>query len=409
MEDLDVRKSWQTSFAAALCAAGVIVEAALGSPVGMTMPSGQTAQPAPVRIAAAPRTPSATPAPATRSKNPFAYVSRAVSSSPILSAFRSEKHAAPTTSATTPKNDPISLATPTGPPTPLFSITSAQACEQRGDIGQARQLYQRALTTWPGNAEVLRAAARMEDRLGQLPLAESLYQQVVAADPQNSGALNDLGLCLARQGKLDQSLQALEQAVRLDPGKALYRNNAATVCIEMRQDQRAMAHLSAVHGPAEVQYNMGQLLVARNRVSEAEHYFKAALDAKPELNDASLALNQLSGRQPVPSPASQNPAVPAANVPATATTETFVPETMPATAPSAAPQAGPQFAPQMGYPSDYGQSTYAPPSYQPPFGPMTGTTASPYPQPSVPWVSQAPPRSLPPVNVGGAVPAGVRR
>ncbi|MEX2316910.1 MAG: tetratricopeptide repeat protein [Pirellulales bacterium] len=416
-----MRKSCLTSIAAALCAAGVIVETVLGSPVGMTMSGGQTAQPAPsapIRVAAAPRasaSETATPTTTSKaSKNPLTYVSKAVSASPILSAFRSEKRSTPAATATPQKTDSISLSTPTGQPTPQLLISSAQMCEQRGDIGQARHLYQQALTMWPGNPEVLRAAARMEDRLGQLPLAESLYQQVVAANPQNAGALNDLGLCLARQGKLPHSLQALEQAVYLDPSKALYRNNAATVCVEMRQDQRAMAHLAAVHGPAEVQYNMGRLLIARNRPADAEAYFKAALVAKPDMQDASIALNQLPGRQPVPPAAAQTPIVPTVT-PTQPTAETIAPTTFPATTTEVAPQLGPQFGPQMGYPSGagtpgFGSSTYVPPTYQPPSAAI-GLATSPYSQPTVPWVGQAPPRFLPPVGVGGAVQAGtpVRR
>ena len=113
----------------------------------------------------------------------------------------------------------------------------------------------------------------MEDRQSNLPLAESLYQQAVTANPQNAAALNDLGLCLAREGKLEPSLQVLEQAVQLQPDKSLYRNNAATVLVEMRQDQRALAHLAAVHNPAEANFNLGQLLVDRGRPADAATVF----------------------------------------------------------------------------------------------------------------------------------------
>ena len=158
-----------------------------------------------------------------------------------------------------PRTDAISLSVPTGPPSPEFFIFAAQMCEKQGDLPQARQNLQRALSMWPGNADVLRAAARMEDRQSNLPLAENLYQQAVTANPQNAAALNDLGLCLAREGKLEPSLQVLEQAIHLQPDKSLYRNNAATVLVEMRQDQRALAHLAAVHNPAEANFNLGQL------------------------------------------------------------------------------------------------------------------------------------------------------
>src|SRR5262249_53721095 len=153
-------------------------------------------------------------------------------------------------------------------------IAFAQLSEQQGNIELARSQFRQALAKWPNDVEVLRATARLEDRQGQLAVAESLYQRAVTAKPQHAGADNDLGLCLAREGKLDQSVQAIEQAVYLQPDKSLYRNNAATVLVELRQDQRALAHLSAVHGAAASNYNLGQLLVSRGRSQEAAPFFQ---------------------------------------------------------------------------------------------------------------------------------------
>jgi len=168
--------------------------------------------------------------------HPIKYFEASVPAIPV--GWKSKTASHPVMPSAAQKPDPLSLSVPTGPPSPEFFIFAAQVCERQGDVAQARQNLQRALGMWPGNAEVLRAAARMEDRQGNLPLAESLYQQAVASNPQNAAALNDLGLCLAREGKLEPSLQAIEQAIQLQPDKALFRNNAATVLVETRQDQR---------------------------------------------------------------------------------------------------------------------------------------------------------------------------
>jgi tetratricopeptide (TPR) repeat protein len=197
---------------------------------------------------------------------------------------------------TTPNyHDSIALSNPAGPPTPELFIAMAQISERQGNVPEARHELQHALTIWPNHIELLRAAARMEDRAGNLPVAESLYGRAVTTNPQHPGALNDFGLCLAREGKLDQSREKLEQAVYLQPDKPLYRNNAATVLVELRQDQRALAHLSAVHAPAEANYNLGQLLVERNRPQDAAKYFQAALAIDPAMQPAQTALAQLNG------------------------------------------------------------------------------------------------------------------
>jgi Tfp pilus assembly protein PilF len=234
-------------------------------------------------------------------------------------------------------------------------------CEQQGDLPQARQNLQKAISMWPNNTDVLRAAARMEDRQKNLPVAESLYQRAVAANPQNAAALNDLGLCLAREDKLEPSLQVLEQAVHLQPDKSLYRNNAATVLVEMRQDQRALAHLAAVHNPADANFNLGQLLVDRGRPADAVTYFQAALQQNPSMQQAQDALVKLGAQTNV---AVQAPAVPA------------MPQQQVA---PGGPVIGPQFStgPQLSYPATArtpgpGTSSYVPPRYVPPVASQPG-------------------------------------
>jgi tetratricopeptide (TPR) repeat protein len=296
-----MRKLWLTTFTALYCAAGFTAATALADPASMALGgrgnsqlptssvwpwSSSTAAPAPQPVIGQP------PQQISATHHPIKYLeAKFGSGNKAASAPR------PTMPPATGKPDPISLNTPSGPPSPELFIFSAQMCEQQNDVPQARKNFQKALTMWPGQVEVLRAAARMEDRQGNLPLAENLYQQAVTANPQHAGALNDLGLCLAREGKLQPSLQALEQAVQLQPSKALYRNNAATVLVEMHQDQRALAHLAAVHGAADANYNLGQLLVERNRSADAAPYFQAALQQNPGLQQAQVALAKLQGSQ----------------------------------------------------------------------------------------------------------------
>ena len=282
MEDPVVRKTWLNTITAALCAVGAAATTAEGSPADMLpwkrssatppAPSAPAGVP-PAMVQAGP--PSALISPY---RHPIKYLGAAISEMPLPGRSKQGKTVAAKPKA---KHDSIGLDTATGPPSPQLMISMAQMCERSGDTAGARHHYQEALKMWPGQVDVLRAAARMEDRLGGLALAESLYQQAVAANPQHAGAHNDLGLCLARQGKLEPSIQVIEQAVCLQPDKPLYRNNAATVLVELRQDQRALAHLSAVHGGAEANFNMGQLLVQRGRPMDAAPYFACRRGDRP--------------------------------------------------------------------------------------------------------------------------------
>jgi len=348
-----VRKDWLTTVAAAVCAVGVAAISASGSPAGMAIASRPQIKPS-FRASALPRSLGPLAASGAQSdenisplRHPVKYLAAAVPDWPQAWKWGGGKDRPDAV----PQHDSISLDKPTGSPTPQFVISLAQNCERQGDVLQARRHYQQALSVWPGQVEVLRAAARMEDRQGELKLAEMLYQQAVAANPQHAGALNDLALCLARQGRLEPSVQVIEHAIQLQPEKALYRNNAATVLVEMRQDQRALAHLAAVHGSAEANYNLGQLLVQRGRASDATPYFVAAIEQNPELQAAHVALAKLQGG--------------GADA-MTVTAPGRMPEsTMPAEAGHVAPQQAPQSGPQLGYPAtarspQAGASSYVP-------------------------------------------------
>ncbi len=387
-----MRRAWLLNVGAALCVAATAAEPAPASPASMTRgqrpatdsgswtdkltfwksDSGVSTRPI-----AAPQSKPSDDISAWR--HPIKYFSAAMSETPIASSMKTNS-----AKATNPATDAIGLSTPTGPATPEFFISVAQVAERQGNIPQARTQLQQGLAKWPTNVDLLRAAARMEDRQGDLKLAEKLYQKAVTTNPDHAGALNDLGLCLARQGKLQESVQSIEQAINLQPTKPLYRNNAATVLVEMRQDQRALAHLSAVHGPAESNFNLGQLLVDRGRPHEAVTYFGRALELDPSMQQAQQAIAQLHGTPAAPAQFASEPAVPQQNV---------------------APVYGPQFAPQQQvaeptFPATargpaFGASSYVPPTNYYPSSPLPAVA------PQAPTYQTATaPRYLPPVQQG---------
>lgn len=313
-----MRTAWLKTIAATLSAVALTGTSVLANPALMA------ARPIPKPQAVSNAAPtasfqSATPprAQASSSKNPIKFLQASL---PDLPFGIGKRDSANPVARPVVHSDAISLDTPVGAPTPKLLIAAAQLAESRGDVATARANFQQALNMWPGDVEVLRAAARMEDRLGQLQIAETLYRQAIAANPGHAGALNDLGLCLARQGQLDASIQVIEQAIQIQPDKALYRNNAATVLVEMRQDQRAIAHLAHVHDAADANYNFGQLLVMRGRAADATQYFQAAIDQNPQMQHAHVALAKLRGEQssrtvtstpaatpPTPAPAATEP------------------------------------------------------------------------------------------------------
>jgi tetratricopeptide (TPR) repeat protein len=168
--------------------------------------------------------------------------------------------------------------------------------ERKGNLDKAEQQYEQALKVEPGNVDVLLAYAHMYDRHERLAEAETYYHKAVQQHPRNASAWNDLGLCLARDEKLAESAEALNKAVALDPKRKLYRNNLATVLIEMGQHDQALRHLQAVHPQAVAFYNVGFLLQEKGDSNTAANYFAQALHADPTFDEARQWLAQVTPR-----------------------------------------------------------------------------------------------------------------
>ncbi|MBN1852125.1 MAG: tetratricopeptide repeat protein [Pirellulales bacterium] len=190
-------------------------------------------------------------------------------------------------------SSPLSLSSPTKAPTPELYISMGLLAEKYGNIDQARLHYEKAVEVAPNDVETLLAFGHLEDRQGRLDEALKYYDRAVRTDPKNATALNDLGLCLARKDDMPAAAQALSQAVQLQPNRELYRNNLATVFLELDRPDEAFAQLSAVHPPAVAHYNMGYLLNRRGDLDKATEHFATATQIDPSMQAAQTWLAKL--------------------------------------------------------------------------------------------------------------------
>jgi tetratricopeptide (TPR) repeat protein len=226
------------------------------------------------------------------------------------------------TGALTPKwpvkqsADPISLSVP-AKTSPEFYVAVARMAEEQDDLGKAEHHYRLALDMAPKSFEALMGYGHMLDRQSKLPEAAELYRLAIQSSPSDSSAHNDLGICCARLGKLTESLAALENAVRLQPKNARYRNNAATVHVQMNRPDQAFSHLKAVHPEAVAYYNLAFLVQQTGDTQTAARLFGEALARNPSMTEARLWMQRLQATQPQPS---RQPAAVARRTPATAPT-----------------------------------------------------------------------------------------
>ncbi len=192
------------------------------------------------------------------------------------------------------KSDPATLFTKKNKPGADLYVTMAKLREQAGDIAEAEKLYQKGLKTDPKSLDALMGYAHLEDRRGHLEAATKLYKRAIAAHPDEVSPYNDLGLCFHRQGRLSESAQTLRHAVDLQPERTLYRNNLATVLVDLDRHDEAFKELSATGSPAMAHYNLANLLHRKGDDTAAVDHFRQALAADPSMEPAQQWLAKLA-------------------------------------------------------------------------------------------------------------------
>jgi len=173
----------------------------------------------------------------------------------------------------------------------------AQLQERAGKYDKAAAEYQKALDMNPKSLPALVGFAHLKDRHGDLQGATELYQKAIKLYPKESAAYNDLGLCLQRRAMLPEAVSMLEKAVALQPDRPLYRNNLATVLVQMDRPNDALIHMVAAHGPAVGHYNLAILLSQRGKPQEAIEHFRQALVHDPSLREAQEGIARLMPEQ----------------------------------------------------------------------------------------------------------------
>ena len=191
--------------------------------------------------------------------------------------------------------DPTSLAYKGSPPGADLYVATARLHETHNNIDAAEAQYKRALQISETDLAAQLGYAHLLDRQGKLDEATHYYQQAALHHPRDATAHNDLGLCYARRGMLNESIVELAKAVELEPQKQLYRNNIATVFVELGQPQQALQHLMVTEQPAVAHYNLACLLQQRGQSQAAASHFAQAAQHDPSLPGVQEWTRQVAG------------------------------------------------------------------------------------------------------------------
>ena len=230
---------------------------------------------------------------------PWAAVGRrAPETGPIASSWNKTTSAIAAAFTTKPKietDDPTSLASKSGKMGPDVYVGLGRLYESQNKPAEAVAQYQKALSISPSDLGAMVSLARLYDRRGESAKAIDYYHKAIKANPKSALAHNDLGLCYARQKQYQQATESLNKAIALQPTNPKYRNNMATVMVELGRTDEAYKQLAAINSEAVAHYNLAYLLEQKGQNGPAILHLQQAISRDPSLAPAHEMLAQLTG------------------------------------------------------------------------------------------------------------------
>jgi len=175
----------------------------------------------------------------------------------------------------------------------LLHLKYARWQEELGNLVEARQSYEQALTSNPRSTDALIGLARINQLAGRNREAERGYTKALQFNPNNPQALDAIGQFYASQKRWDDTIDVLNKAMLAAPREPLYRFHLAVALTKQGNYDAAMPHFTHTVGEAEGHYNIGRILTNDGNLQQAEEHFLLALSKKPNLSEAQTMLEQV--------------------------------------------------------------------------------------------------------------------
>ncbi len=164
---------------------------------------------------------------------------------------------------------------------------------QRGQLAQAKQLYEKLLSVQPKHFQALHLLGVMAFQTGNYQYAVDLIGRAIAIDPSHAAFHCNLGNALLRQKQLDAAIASYDTALRIKPDFTDALANRGVALAELLQFESAIASYDQAIAVdptyVDAYYNRGNALLElkQNALALASH--NAAIALRPDFADAYCA------------------------------------------------------------------------------------------------------------------------
>jgi len=181
---------------------------------------------------------------------------------------------------------------------PDLLVLQGRALTDMGLDEEAETALTRATKRSPGHAEA-------QNRLGILYMdqertedAIQRFKAAVRAAPKDADVHNNYGFALMAAGRHADAVPVLRSALMLDGSQARTRNNLGFALAVSGQDKAAFRVLRAGSNDWNARYNLALAQELRGDAEQAIASYQQALEANPDLTEATEAIARLSKPTP---------------------------------------------------------------------------------------------------------------
>lgn len=180
-------------------------------------------------------------------------------------------------------------------------FTTGLSAHRAGDLAQARDSYEKVLTTQPNHIDALSLLGTVHLQMGQLQQAVDSLQRVIARHPRHPVAHANLALAYHDRGELDLAEQHYREARRLDPASVQAANNLACFLRERGKFDEAEGLFNALLAKhpnyAVGHHNLGLLRRAKGDIEAAIVCYRRAIELDPCYSEAHFNLGNGLGER----------------------------------------------------------------------------------------------------------------
>ncbi len=165
-------------------------------------------------------------------------------------------------------------------------LTFAQVLAAQGNVAEALENYDKALTLNPRNTDAMFEVSLLYARIGQRDRAADIYEQILRIRPDFPEVLNNLGIFYYENRNYGRAIELLSRAVELRPFYGSAHNNLGNCYKDQQEWQKAMDSynraLSCEPKLYQALNNMGlTLMYGASAFNDAASCFRRVLEIDP--------------------------------------------------------------------------------------------------------------------------------